>query len=373
MSLFQRYIFRQVALPLLAALLGLSLLALLTQSLSTLELVVQNRQSAGTFFWITVLALPQLLSIILPLAVLLAVLFALNRLNGDSELVVARATGVTPWQIADPVLRLAVVAAVLQLLVNLFVQPAAFREMRQSLLEVRTDVASRMVRAGEFAQPTDDLTIYGQTMGADGLVRNVIIHDARGEGRPTTYVAEEARIFKNDLTASLTLYRGSIQTRVGEDRLDFIAFDSHQIDMSDVVAEDTVLRLKKSDRYLHELWRPSFADMQRRDEFLAEAHARLSAPLYVPALALLAVVFLAVGRHNRLGYGRTIVACAALGFAARLAGFSLTAAAEGNPALNALQYGLPFVLGMFCLGVVLWRPPEIGAPDGAASLLPAAA
>ena len=361
MSLFQRYIFRQVLVPLVAALLALSLLALLTQSLSTLELVVQNRQSAGTFLWITILALPQLLSIILPLAVLLAVLFALNRLNGDSELVVARATGVTPWQIADPVLRVAIIAAVLQLLVNLFVQPAAFREMRQSLLDVRTDIASRMVRAGEFTSPTDGLTIYGQKILPDGSIENLLIHDARQEGRPTTYVAEQGRVAKSDITARLTLYRGNIQTRVGESQLDFIEFDTHQIDMSDVVAEDTVLRLKKSDRYLHELWRPNFADMQRSDEFLAEAHARLSAPLYVPALALLAVVFLAVGKHSRMGYGRSLVLCAVLGFGIRLAGFSLTAAAESNAALNALQYGLPFVLGMFCLGVVAWRPEVVEA------------
>jgi len=79
--------FRTQALwPLLLSLAALASLALLTQSLQTLDLIVENQQSALTFFKITFLALPQLIAIILPLSVFMAVLYALNRLHSDSEL-----------------------------------------------------------------------------------------------------------------------------------------------------------------------------------------------------------------------------------------------------------------------------------------------
>lgn len=358
MSLLQRYIFRQALWPLIISLAGLAGLALLVQSLNTLELIVKNRQSAGTFFWITVLALPQLVSIILPMAVLLASLYSLNRLNSDSELIVARATGVGPWQIANPVLRLALLAAVVHLLVNLFVQPSAFREMRSSLLDVRTDIASKMVLPGEFATPVKNLTLYGQNIRPDGTIENVVIHDERDVNEPpTTYVAEEGLLTRSTVSARLTLFRGSIQKRVAEDAMDFIAFDSHQIDLSDVVAEDTVLRLKTSDRYLHELAYPVASDLQRKDEFMAEAHNRLSSPLYSPALALLALVFMARGRHQRMGYGKQIAAAAVIGFVIRLSGFSLGAAAEGDPALNIAQYGLPLLTIAVCLAILVIRKP----------------
>ena len=369
MSLLQSYIFRQALWPLLVALASLGGLALLTQSLSTLELIVQNRQGAGTFFRITVLALPQLVSIILPMAVLLAALYALNRLNTDSELVVARATGINPWQIASPVLRLALLAAVAHLLINLFVQPQAFREMRAALLDVRMDMASQMITPGEFTSPASGLTLYAQDILSDGTLLNMVIHDARdAEEPPTLYVAKTGTVERVGGFARLTLRDGSIQQRVDPGALDYVAFGSHQVDLSDVIATDTVLRLKKSDRFLHELLFPNAVDLQRADDFTAEAHARLSAPLYSPALALIALVFLARGRHRRMGYGGSIAAAALMGFTARLVGFSLASAAEANPVLNAAQYALPLGVIAVCLLILTLRRPVPATADAPLAL-----
>ena len=121
MRLIQRYFFRQTLMPLLLTLAALSVLALLTQSLSTIDLIVENRQSAWTFFKITILTLPQLFSIIMPLAVFMAVLYALNRLNVDSELVVTKAAGYSPWQIAVPALHIAGWAMIAHLIINLWI------------------------------------------------------------------------------------------------------------------------------------------------------------------------------------------------------------------------------------------------------------
>ena len=79
MTLIQNYLRKQSFWPLVLTLSALALLAILTQSLSTLDLIVENRQSAATFFFITLLAIPQLVAIILPLAVFIAVLYAINR------------------------------------------------------------------------------------------------------------------------------------------------------------------------------------------------------------------------------------------------------------------------------------------------------
>lgn len=358
MSRLQSYIFRQTLGPLAVALLSLAGLALLTQSLSTLELIVQNRQSADVFALITLLALPQLVGIILPMAVLLGSLYALNRLNTDSELVVARATGVGPWQIASPVLRLSLLAALVHLLITLFVQPKSFREMRAAILDVRADVAATLVLPGQFTTPAPGLTLYAQDMRGDGTIANLVIHDARQDGPATTYVAETGRLTRSNSATRLTLSDGSIQQRVSEAELDLVAFRSHQIDMSGIVADDTMVRLKSSDRFLHELFHPLPVDMPRATAFAAEAHGRLSAPLYNPALALLAVAFLARGRHRRLGYGPMIAACTAFGFAVRLAGFAVGSAAEGQPALNPVQYAIPLSVIAACLVLMVTRAPS---------------
>ncbi|MCF6220683.1 MAG: LptF/LptG family permease [Robiginitomaculum sp.] len=358
MKLIQKYFLRQARTPLLLSLSALSVLALLTQSLSTLDLITQNRQSALTFMYITVLALPQLFSIIMPLAVFMAMLYALNRLNMDSELVVTKASGFSPWQIASPALRIASYALVVHLLINLFVQPYTFRLMRAALLDVRTDVASRMVRAGEFTTPAPGLTLYASEILPTGLMRDVLIYDARSSEAPLTYSAREGQVNSSlDGKTHFTLYNGSVSFLKDTGSMDITDFEKTTYDLTEILAVDPVLRLKTSDRYLHELFVPDPADyavIRFKKEYLAEGHSRLATPLYNYALVLLALAFLIRGEHQKMGYARRLAIAGALGFTLRLGGFAIASAAEKDTAMNAAQYALPILISAVAIWYLLY-------------------
>lgn len=351
MTLLQRYFWTQALYPLLLSLAALSALALLTQSLQTLDLIVENRQSGLTFLYITSLALPQLISIIMPLAMFTSTLYALNRLNMDSELIVAKASGFSPWQIASPALRLGMYALIAHLIINLAVQPFAFSEMRSEILKVRTDIASQMVRAGEFVSPTSGLTVYAREIEPDGTMKDVIIYDTRDDSGATTHTAKTGRLARSENSASLVLLEGNVQQILDDGSLDLVAFDDYQLDLSDVMAMDSVLRKKPSDLYLHELLRPDqrvYANRKYRQELKAEGHNRLATPIYNLALVMLALCFMIRGEHQRMGYGRRIALCAAIGFIIRLTGFGLASAAESDPSLNPVQYALPLLVCILC-------------------------
>ena len=68
MRLIERYLFRQLLGPTLLATAALVALALLARSLSEFDVLVEQRQSAMVFLKIILLALPQLLGIMMPLA-----------------------------------------------------------------------------------------------------------------------------------------------------------------------------------------------------------------------------------------------------------------------------------------------------------------
>lgn len=347
MNLLQRYFWTQALYPLLLSLTALAALALLTQSLQTLDLIVENRQSGLTFLYITILALPQLISIIMPLAVFMSALYALNRLNMDSEMIVAKASGFSPWQIASPALRLGLYALIAHLIINLVLQPLAFSQMRGEILKVRTDIASQMVRAGEFVTPTAGLTVYARAITPGGIMKDVIIYDTRDESGATTHTAKTGRLARSDESASLILNNGNVQQILEDGSLDLVAFDDYKIDLSDVMAMDSVLRKKPSDLYLHELLRPDqrvYANRKYRRELKAEGHNRLATPIYNLALVMLALCFMIRGEHKRMGYGRTIAICAATGFIIRLSGFGLASAAESDPSLNPVQYVIPLLV-----------------------------
>ena len=353
MTLLQRYFRTQALWPLLLSLAALTGLSILTQSLQTLDLVVENRQSGWTFLKITFLALPQLIAIIMPLSVFMAALYALNRLNNDSELVVAKASGFSAWQIASPLLRLGVLAMIAHIIINLVLQPYSFRQMRVEILKVRTDIAAQMVQEGEFVTPSPGLTVYAREIGPDASLKDVIIYDARDPDNATTHTAKTGRVQKSNASVALILENGGVQQMLEDGSLDFIEFENYILDLSDVMAVDNVLRLKPSDLYLHELLRPDpreYADRKFKRELAAEGHARLAAPLYNVALVMLALCFMIRGEHLRLGYGRRIAVCAATGFLIRLTGFGLASAAESDSGLNSVQYVIP--LAVIILGFI---------------------
>ena len=363
MKLLQRYILSQAFLPAVLALSALSLLALLTQSLQTLDLIVENQQSASTFFFITILALPQLIGIITPLAVFMAAIYALNRLTNDSELIVAKANGVSPWAIGTPILRLGVYASIFHLIMNLLVQPLALRQMRAEILTVKTDIASQMVQAGQFETPTPDFTVYTREIESDGELRDILIHDGRDAGAISTHIAQTGRLLRSDTSTSLILFNGSVQTPVADGSLDVIDFETYQLDLSNVAALDKVLRLKSSDKFLHELLRPDprgYITPKSRKELAAEGHARLAAPLWNLALVLVALAFILRGQHSKLGNNRKIAICAVTGFILRLAGFAVASSAERDAGLNLVQYFIPIFVILACLWYLTskrrWRP-----------------
>ena len=105
MGSLERYIFRQAALAFVGGLFILTLVVWITQVLRQLDLVTNSGQTIALFFLMTSLGIPVLLALIAPISLFIAVMQTLNKLNGDSELIVMSAAGVPPWRIAKPLQR----------------------------------------------------------------------------------------------------------------------------------------------------------------------------------------------------------------------------------------------------------------------------
>src|SRR5436305_15284051 len=106
MRLIDRYLLRQLLGPTLLATAALTGVALLSQSFNSLDYIVNQRQSAVVFLKITLLSMPQLTNMILPIAVFVAALVALNRLHTEQEIVVCFAGGMSRSRVTPPAMRL---------------------------------------------------------------------------------------------------------------------------------------------------------------------------------------------------------------------------------------------------------------------------
>lgn len=346
MRLIDRYLLRQLLAPVVLATLALTSVALLSQSLAGLDLIVNQRQSALVFLKVTLLYMPQLINLILPIAVFVAALVALNRLHTEQEIVVCFAGGMSRWRVISPAMRLACSVAFLALLMNIFVQPLSFRTLRQELFEVRTDLAATLVREGEFTEPTPGLTVYAQSVDGQGNLRNLFIHQIKPDGATTTYTAEQGRVGRAQGRPVLFMKNGSNQEFSGRGVLNYLTFQEYVFDLAPMANSDEMIHYKPSDRYLHELFFPDLQqDWERRNrlELLAEGNARLASPLYNIAFMSLALAAIIGGGFSRLGYGRRIVAMGVVAALVRLVGFLVQSACEDSAWLNIAQYAVPLL------------------------------
>ena len=137
MKLIDRYLFRQLLGPALGATAALVAIMTLSQTLTFLDILVGQRQGLWVFAKVIALTLPQMLAMVLPIAIFVATLFTLNRLHTEQEIVVCYAGGMSRWNVTAPAFRLAVLSALLTLTINLWIQPMAMRGLRDELLDLR--------------------------------------------------------------------------------------------------------------------------------------------------------------------------------------------------------------------------------------------
>ena len=273
MRLIDRYLLRQLMGPVVLATLALTAVALLSQSLAGLDLIVNQRQSALVFLKVTLLYMPQLINLILPVAVFVAALVGLNRLHTEQEIVVCFASGMSRWRVISPAMRLAGAVAFLALLMNLFIQPLTYKAMRQEMFNVKADLAATLVREGEFTEPTPGLTVYAQSVDGRGNLRNLFIHQIKSDGSTTTYTAEEGHVGHANGRPVLVMLNGSNQEFSSRGVLNYITFDYYTFDLAPLANTQELVNYKPSDRSLHELFFPDLQqDWERRNrlDMLAE-------------------------------------------------------------------------------------------------------
>lgn len=365
----QRYILRQLAGPFVFFLLSLTGVIWLTQSLRFVDLIINKGLSAGYFAQLTLLVLPGVLTIILPIALFAAVLYVYNALDNDSEIVVMRSSGMGNLALARPALMLALGVTVLGYFLSLYLMPMgqrAFKDMKTSL---RTNLSYVLLQEGTFNTIGDSLTVYIRARHSGGEMLGILVHDSRVKERPVTMIAERGAMVRTEVGPRFIMVNGNRQEiDHGLGQLSLLQFDRYALDLSQFVQRDEDRWLEPGERYLHELFWPGTGadDLANAARMRAEGHDRLAAPLYGLAFVLIALAAVLSGEFNRRGRrGRIVMAVAAIALV-RAAGLGLVGLSAKLPVLIPLLYGNVLLVMAVCLFALargrLW-PPRRGVMD----------
>src|SRR5258706_14956742 len=350
------YVLRQIVGPFLLFTLLLTLVVWMTQSLRLLDLVINRGQSAGIFAYLTLLMLPSLLVVIVPIAFFGAALYALNRLNSDSGLVVMWSAGISRLQIALPVLAAAGIAMAITYACTLFLMPLGKRVMKDKVFDIRADIGAAILREGAFTTPSEGLTVFIRELTPSGEIRGILVHDNRQPQRPLTYLAESGVLVQSQEGARLIMQNGNIEQGEGKGaRLSVLGFERYVFDLDQYAGPQRASDRDTSERYLAELFDAQSAPTVppvRRGVYLAEANNRLSAPLYCIAFALIALAATTKGRMARTSYALRLSAAALMGATLRPVGHAAPGRAAPSPQFKFFLYLLPLA-GILIAGAVL--------------------
>ena len=347
MGIFERYVFRQAGSALLIILLSLSGIVWVALALRQLNVVTSQGQDVWMLIKMTTLALPNLMAIIAPFSLLIASIHTLNRLNGDSELIVLTASGATVWRAAKPLLLLALLVAAGVAFVNHLAMPWSLKLLREYVVQVRANILTQVIQPGAFSSPEEGLTFHIRERAPNGELLGLIVHDTRNKALNQSYLAERSVIVQRESSNYIVMTSGHIVRRNDKDEpSQIIAFQQYAVDLDqfekklDEDGED----LKPRERYLSELLYPEPTSENYRSgpgKFRAELHERFSNPLYPIAFAFIALAAVGQAHTTRQNRVQQVAMAFVLAAALRLGGLALNNVVVLNVAATPLLYGLP--------------------------------
>jgi lipopolysaccharide export system permease protein len=366
--IISRYVFRQAAGAFLLILLSLAGVVWIALALRQLNVVTSQGQDTLMLLKMTTLALPNLMAIIAPFALLIATMHTLNRLNGDSELIVLTAAGGTVWSVARPLLLLGLLVSLGVGYVNHYANPWSLRLLREYIVQVRTDLLTQVIQPGRFSQPEANLTFHIRDRALSGELQGLLMHDARDPKLVQSYLADRGVIVKQDPAAYLVMYDGHILRREKPDEPPrVIIFDQYAVDLDRFEQKNEANDdLKPRERFYEELVRPDPNSAQFKHapgQFRSELHERFSNPLFPLAFVMIALASVGQAQSTRQNRVERLV----FGFVAaaglRLAGMAVNNIVALKAGMVPVLYALPLGgIALAAIAIVVGARQRRGGP-----------
>ena len=276
--------------------------------------LMNDGQTALVVLEFTALTLPLVISVVLPVAAFVASAYGTNRLAGESELVALQAAGLSPWQLARPVLVLGVFVGLMVAVLVHGLVPMARTRLAERQAELAENVTAQFLRPGTFQYPTEGLTLFIRDLASDGRLLGLFIEDARDPADQTIYTSQEALVVRTETGPVLVLLNGMLQNVKieGESRkMAVTRFNELSYDIGAMLHSNSTKRRDLRDFGTSRLLNPDpeLLELTRSDagEARREAHERIAQPLLSPVAAMIGFATLLIGGFSRFGVWRQVL------------------------------------------------------------------
>lgn len=366
MNTLQRYIFRRTITTMAASFAALVSVVWVTQILSRIDFAAVTGQSLTNFLLAIVLLTPQLMALLLPIAVVIAVVQVFTAMNADSEMAALSASGAPRWMIAKPVLLIGLLAGIFVLFSNHFIEPRASRALRDTLVALRTDLLANFLQEGVFTKLERDLTIYIDQRLPGNALSGIMVSDSRDTKTSAIYYAQSGTVGDIDGNDVLVMSNGQIHNKRLEDgSISVIRFNSYALSLSQFGSADTTQFYYPQERETIDLLHPDPDDriFKRSPGWIrGEIHRRATDWLYPILYALVGLAIAGQTQSHRQRQASAFALAIGAALLYKGAAYSIDGANRSDGSLWWLYYALPIGAGALS-SAMYFRGLKFSMPD----------
>lgn len=248
--------------------------------------------------------LVKMLMYVLPVALFIGLMFALGRLNRDSEQTIIRSSGFGLWRITAALLPLAIPVALFTAWVALFAWPMAQESRDQMVQTAQSDYVGQQVPVGRFIEANDGRLVAYVGAAENGGFQRIFLFDRAEDGSIAVESAPTGEMIEEDGQRYIALEDGRrVGGTVGQRDWNRLDYERHLMRLpGQAPADETQVDVRSSGA----LW----ASDSPNDH--AELFERISQGIIALVLVLIAIPLAQApprsGRYGRLFWAFLIYA-----------------------------------------------------------------
>ena len=298
LQLIDRYLARQIAVPLVGSLILAAMLLVLDKMLRLFQYVVDAGGPLSVVWRMLANLLPEYLSLGIPIGLMLGILLAFRKLALSSELDALRGIGVGYGRLLRVPFLYAVPLAALNLFIVGYLEPYTHYRYEGLRFELKSGALGAAIKVGEFNNLGRKLTLRIDRSERSGTQLHGIFVATEQKGTRIAATAEHGRFLATDDPDTI-LFRLT-KGRLVQDNPKFstprtLAFDSYDLPIALPVIDQFRSRgtSQADELYLHELWRIGYGGGAKNRTEMLQAQSFLNFRL-VEVMMMFVLPFLAV-------------------------------------------------------------------------------
>ena len=230
MKIINRYFIRQLLAVFIMLLLVLTGLAWMMQVMSMMKFLINYGVNFSSFLYLLSLMIPFIISIIIPFVTFIATIFVYNKMISENEVTVMAASGLSPWQIAKPAIKLAAILTAIHLVLNIWIVPASQAKFYSTQWNLRYGLAHLKLQESAFTKLANGLVVYVDNVSGQDL-NQVMLSDMRDNKNQMLVFAERGKLVSTIHGLSIVTNNGSLQMQ-GKNGFTTGTFDNFDMDLN---------------------------------------------------------------------------------------------------------------------------------------------